>query len=153
MQNLGKISIVGLAVLTLLAVGDGQYSDAWPSDPTVNVLICTESGNQLSPQIVSDNAGGAIIVWEDGRGSDKDIYARKVNASGAALWTANGVVICNASGNQESPQIVSDDSGGAIITWQDYRNGNWDIYAQRVNSSGATQWNSNGVSICAYSED
>jgi predicted lipoprotein with Yx(FWY)xxD motif len=151
MQNIGKISIVGLAILTLLVIGDSQYADAWPSDSAVNVALCTASDDQLSPQIVADNAGGAIIVWEDGRGSDKDIYVRRVNASGTPLWASDGVVICNASGNQESPQIVSDGSSGAIITWQDYRNGNWDIYVQRINSNGERQWTpSNGVPICTY---
>jgi len=47
------------------------------------------------------------------------------------------VAICTASSEQYSPQIVSDGSGGAIITWTDYRNGNSDIYAQVVNSSGS----------------
>ena len=33
----------------------------WPSDPTVNVPICTAGGYQGSPQLVSDGEGGAII--------------------------------------------------------------------------------------------
>ncbi len=33
---------------------------------------------------------------------------------------------------------MSDGSGGAIIAWQDYRSDdNYDIYAQRVDASGA----------------
>jgi hypothetical protein len=36
-----------------------------------------------------------------------------------------------------SPTIVSDGSSGAIITWQDKRSGNYDIYAQRVFSDGS----------------
>ena len=33
----------------------------WPSDPTVNVPICTAADDQRHPQLVSDGAGGAII--------------------------------------------------------------------------------------------
>ena len=33
----------------------------WPSDPTVNVPICTAAGDQEGPQLVSDGAGDAII--------------------------------------------------------------------------------------------
>ncbi|MCJ7496734.1 MAG: hypothetical protein MUO78_01185 [candidate division Zixibacteria bacterium] len=38
--------------------------------------------------------------------------------------------------DQCNPAIAKDPSGNFIITWQDYRDGNYDIYAQRYNSSG-----------------
>jgi hypothetical protein len=112
------------------------------------VSICTATGDQKSPQIVSDGAGGAIITWSDYRFGNWDIYARRVNASGAVLWTSNGVSICTATGDQKSPQIVSDGAGGAIITWSDNRVGNSDIYTQRVNASGAVQWTADGAVVC-----
>ena len=61
--------------------------------------------------------------------------------------------ICAAVQHQYTPQIVSDGAGGAIITWKDLRTGaNYDIYAQRINSSGVTQWSVvGGVPICVYS--
>jgi hypothetical protein len=34
------------------------------------------------------------------------------------------------------PDIAMDGSGNFVIAWQDARNGNWDIYAQRYDSSG-----------------
>jgi hypothetical protein len=40
--------------------------------------------------------------------------------------------VCTASGNQLLPTTVSDAAGGAIVTWNDSRVGNSDIYAQRV---------------------
>lgn len=36
------------------------------------------------------------------------------------------------------PTIARDPSGNFVITWEDYRNGYADIYAQRYNSSGDT---------------
>ena len=46
-------------------------------------------------------------------------------------------------------------NGGAIITWNDTRNGssNRDIYAQRFGSSGAAGWFNNGIPICTASND
>ncbi|MEE9377677.1 MAG: hypothetical protein V3V33_06535 [Candidatus Lokiarchaeia archaeon] len=110
--------------------------------------ICTEGGTQKSPQLVSDGANGTIITWQDSRDGDYDIYAQKVNSSGDIQWIANGTAICTANGSQEFPQLVSDGVGGAIITWQDNRNGDYDIYAQKVNSSGDVQWIVNGTTIC-----
>lgn len=80
--------------------------------------------------------GGMILVWIDARnGSDKegayDIYAQRVSSAGAPQWTANGVPVCTAANDQNYPVLVSDGAGGAIITWQDLRNGGSDIYAQR----------------------
>ncbi len=94
--------------------------------------ICTATGIQRYAQICSDGAGGAIITWEDCRGLDIDIYAQKISKSGAVEWTTNGHLICNADGQQQVPQICSDGEGGAIITWDDARTSDDDIYAQRI---------------------
>ncbi len=121
----------------------------WSTDPTVNNAICTATGSQYQPAITSDGNGGAIITWSDYRSeSNYDIYAQRISAGGAVLWTADGVVICTATSNQAYPTIVSDGSGGAIITWEDYRNGNLDIYAQRISADSTKQWTANGVAIC-----
>ena len=122
-------------------------SPMWTSG---GVSVCNITQAQVNPKIISDGAGGAIIVWQDFRnGSDYSIYAQKVNASGAVMWTANGVGICTSAGTQSNPKLRADGSGGAIIAWQDKRSGlNYDIYAQRINSSGTVQWTANGVVVC-----
>jgi hypothetical protein len=122
----------------------------WSTDPNVNNAICTSANFQYYPTIVSDGAGGAIIAWQDARGSTSwDIYTQCINAAGVVQWTPNGVVICSVANAQFSPMIVSDGAGGAIITWYDYRSGpTCDIYAQHINSAGTVQWTSNGVGIC-----
>lgn len=115
------------------------------------VAICTVANNQQSPTIASDGSDGAIITWYDGRnGSTQNIYAQRVNSTGSTLWTLNGVVICTAANSQIYPTIVGDGSGGAIITWLDYRADSTlsHIYAQRVDSTGSTLWTTNGVAIC-----
>ncbi|MDO9391673.1 MAG: T9SS type A sorting domain-containing protein [bacterium] len=112
------------------------------------LAICTATGNQQYPTIVSDGAGGAIITWHDNRSGTYDIYAQRVNAAGAAQWTADGVAICTATGTQQYPTIVSAGAGGAIITWHDGRSGTNDIYAQRINALGVAQWTADGVAIC-----
>jgi len=120
----------------------------WSNDSNVNTPISTAADHQVSPTIVSDGAGGAIITWRDTRNGifNSDIYAQRVNASGAVQWQADDVVISNSSGSQYAPTIVSDGAGGAIITWYEHGNAD-DIYAQRVNATGVVQWQANGVAI------
>jgi hypothetical protein len=127
---------------------DSSGNIKWTAD---GVAICNASNNQYNPEICSDGAGGAIITWEDNsEGTSFDIYSQRINASGNVEWTTNGVAICTRAYNQHLPQICSDEVGGAIITWYDFRIGGLhsDIYAQRINSSGNIQWIENGLTIC-----
>jgi hypothetical protein len=144
----GLLDLFGIVFVTCL-FSFPDYASAWSDDPTVNTPICTATNDQESPKITSDGAGGAIITWEDHRvGSNSDIYAQRVDASGTPLWFGDGVAICGASGVQLNPVITSDGSGGAIIAWEDYRNSSYDIYAQRVNAYVGNQWPTNGEAIC-----
>jgi hypothetical protein len=67
-----------------------------------------------------------------------------------ALWETNGVPVCTLPGSQQSPVIVPDGAGGAILAWGDYRGGSStpDIYAQRLDASGTPRWAANGIPIC-----
>ena len=140
---------LGVLLTTALLVPSIAISQ-WSGDPKVNNLISNAANDQVNSASVSDGAGGAIIAWQDKRsGSNYDIYAQRVSASGAVQWAANGVAICSVDSDQVSPAIISDGSGGAIIAWQDKRSGSYDIYAQRVNASGVLQWSpSTGDSVC-----
>ena len=123
---------------------DGRGFPLWTAE---GVVVCTAVNTQENPQIISDMAGGVIIVWQDLRGGSYDIYTQRVNGSGVPLWTPNGVAVCTAPNTQQYPQLDSDGAGGAIIAWQDDRGGSLDIYARRVNASGVPLWTLDGVAI------
>jgi hypothetical protein len=116
------------------------------------IKICTNVNDQKNLEIISDDAHGAIIVWEDYRGVNvrSDIYVQRINATGIVKWTSNGTVVCNAAGYQVNPKICRDGSGGAVITWEDQRvqDAIGDIYAQRILASGGYYWVPNGTAIC-----
>jgi hypothetical protein len=122
----------------------------WTAD---GVPVCTASGDQKYPRMTTDDAGGAIIVWQDYRsGATADIYVQKINSSGVAQWTADGVPVVTALYDQYWQWIVKDGSGGAIIVWEDYRsNTGWEVYAQRVDSGGTVKWTAGGVAVCSTS--
>ena len=149
-------SLVCAGLLCLALLQPQPAAAAWPSDPLVNVPICTAASTQDYPVIVSDGAGGAIIAWHDYRrgGSDADIYAQRVSATGTVEWTVDGVALCTATGRQELPAIASDGAGGAIVAWRDLRNGATnDIYAQRISVDGTVQWTPDGVALCTAADE
>ncbi|UCF05337.1 MAG: hypothetical protein JSV33_15705 [bacterium] len=135
-------------------IGEHPYYNWWEVKWTVNgEAICTAAGNQGNPQITTDGAQGAIITWIDNRSGTSDIYACRIDQAGTVHWTTDGVAICEAADNQDTPQIISDGSGGAIITWEDNRSGDWDIYAQRIDTDGSVSWTTNGVAICTAADN
>ncbi|MBE0643400.1 MAG: choice-of-anchor D domain-containing protein [Bacteroidetes bacterium] len=123
----------------------------WSSDPAVNNVICRAAENQSAPRIISDGKGGAIICWHDQRATQNyyDVYAQRIDKDGFVRWTVNGVVVSAALYSQSKPDMVSDDAGGAIIAWTDNRNGDNDIYVQRIDSSGKVLWTPDGVAVTA----
>ncbi len=139
---------------------DGNLS--WMGD---GVVLCAppETLDVQEPQVIGDGSGGAIATWFQaprGRivgGSPEallwDICVQRVDANGKVLWQQNGVSleIAKASGRfnpVHSPLLASDGSGGAIIIWEDLRQGLASIYAQRVGPDGALQWQAGGVQAC-----
>jgi hypothetical protein len=124
---------------------NGSGVAQWTTD---GIVVCNAANIQDVPAIVSDGSNGGIITWEDARSGLFDIYAQRVNSSGTALWTPNGAALCVASGIQQKPALIGDGASGAIVAWEDYRDGSTDnVYAQRVNSAGAVQWQTDGVMI------
>ena len=123
----------------------------WGAD---GVMVCGADYTQHTPVITSDGAGGAIIAWIDYRDlTNSYIYTQRLNASGVAQWTTDGVRICNNAANENNPAITSDAAGGAIIAFYDDRDHpvygqGTGIYAQRINGSGAIQWGINAVEVC-----
>jgi hypothetical protein len=108
--------------------------------------------NQIDPKIVSDGLGGAIISWTDYRTGagpgTADIYAQRV-FGGAVQWTATGVIICTAEGDQQNSQIASDGNNGAYITWEDYRTGGYPgIYLQHITLVADPTETPGGIAIC-----
>lgn len=140
-----------------VAGAPGHLVVLWQATNPANVAVSAAAGDQNAPQLIPDGAGGAIIVWEDRRDGNSDIYAQRVNGAGVPQWTANGVAVRVAADDTQAvprvlvvaPQLIADGVGGAIVVWQDLRNGSYDIYAQRLDSAGAPQWTANGVAVNA----
>lgn len=131
-------------------LASGAVDPAWPADGRA---VCAEAGNQLEPDLVTDGAGGAIVVWTDYRDGDgSDVVAQRVLAGGALdpAWPAGGRVLCGAPEYQFAPDALSDGAGGALVAWTDARDGtDHDVYAQHVLAGGALDpaWPADGRAV------
>ena len=143
---------------TASAVDPPLYWDATDGTPV-------RQGYHIEWQRSAENGdtGELIISWSDTRFGLRDLFAQKVDASQPASpkqWsdTHNGedvdCLIVNADViRQEDPVLITDEAGGAIISWIDFRDDlAGDIYVNRIvdggNGTGALAWDPDGVLLC-----
>ena len=131
----------------------GGIAPGWPAN---GLLVCNAGNSQINPALIAD-AAGALVTWSDVRGASEDVYVQHVLPSGAVdpAWPSNGAILSGANQQQAYPAIASDGSGGAIVVWEDGRNGGaittqLDIYAGHMKSNGAADstWGNNGALVC-----
>jgi len=118
-----------------------QRYDASGIPQGANFLVNDDAGtsHQYSPSVAPDNAGNFVVCWHDKRNGDNDIYAQRYDASGipqGANFRVNDDV---GTSIQQSSSVALDDAGNFVVCWQDKRNGDYDIYAQRYDASGIPQ--------------
>ncbi len=124
---------------------DSEGNRLWPTE---GVAVCTATGEQAGLSIKPDGKSGAVMAWDDNRSGNNDIYAQRIGSNGNRKWTAQGVPVCTAAGDQLRPSMEVDSFGNTIIAWDDSRTPNTNIYAQKLNPNGAAQWQTNGASVC-----
>lgn len=105
-------------------------------DFQVNENTGLYGAEQVHPTLAVDGSGNFIIAWLDTRNGDKDIYAQRYGCDRIAQGANFRVNDDDGIAVQDHPAVAVDNSGNFIITWEDNRNGNNDIFAQRYTSNG-----------------
>jgi len=139
---------------------DSDGSFPWGEDG-VSFYVDGYQANSL--QLVSDSDGGAIITWQERTGKPDNrvtgIYTQRIDAEGILPWGQDSVLLYASSEDvsAEELQLTGDGSGGAIATWMQIPQGKvedgspkaslFDICAQRVDASGNTLWEENGIRL------
>ena len=111
-----------------------------PQWPLSGIAVASAPGTQEFPRAVPDGAGGALVFWYDDRLGDFDVYGQRLDVSGLAQWTANGVVVADGAGDQDAHFAISDGAGGALLSIESNASGDRDIYVQHVDSFGTALW-------------
>ncbi len=95
-------------------------------------------GGQRMPDVAMDDEGNFVVVWmsDSTDGDSYGIYGRMYSNTGTAT-TSQFRISTITSGNQKYPQVACDASGNFVTTWMDDNGGDFNIYAERRNSSGA----------------
>jgi hypothetical protein len=114
-------------------------------------------GFQFSPIIAPDGAGGAYVVLQaQTSNTGNHGFVQHLTATGtlAAGWLSSGSALVNptsGSYHQQDMVISADANGGAIVAWNNSKNGDQDhIYAQRYIGNGPTPTLASLVSAEAF---
>jgi len=110
--------------------------------------IADGTGDEIQNTMLPDGEGGFIIAYTHTYVGADDVYAKRFDGNGNMVW-ANPLSLAVAEGNQNGVRMAAMANGEFIFTWQDQRNLDPDIYAQKINLAGVTQW---GNYLVVYSD-
>ena len=136
-------AIIILFILLVTGIGTSDLHAQWVKD---GVSITTHT-SATSHCMIPDGSGGAIVAWLEGR----YLHAQRIDIDGYVQWSTNGIIVCLENSDKYQMAMIPDGAGGAIITWVDDRLVSGDIYAQKIDGSGITQWSYSGVPVCTDS--
>ncbi|MEO5617160.1 MAG: T9SS type A sorting domain-containing protein [Candidatus Eisenbacteria bacterium] len=119
---------------------DGTPAPGWQPQGTP---ISDLPGYHSRPGIAPDGDGGAFIAFEEGFNGHG--YAQRVlaDATRPLGWPSTGLPLVDPAvpGNQQQDHAITPDGeGGAVVVWNDFRNGiSNQLYAQRYTGDAVTE--------------
>jgi hypothetical protein len=146
----------------IAAAADGGAFVAWISDSNTVVqkldrhgapqwgtgIVIGESGyNDWLADLHASDDGSVIISWvrAQGFGSDRQLRANKISASGDLLWGAKNVTLFDVGSLQfgNFPYFIPDGNGGAVFAWYTSRP-SLQVFAQHIRADGKEAFPHNG---------
>ncbi|HEV2156714.1 AIDA repeat-containing protein [Bradyrhizobium sp.] len=105
------------------------------------VINSVTANNQNTPAITGLPNGGFVVAWTNQGSSAADVKAQVYDASGAKVGSEFLVNSSNPSFDQERASIATLGNGDFVVTWNDFRTGNWEVRGQvfHPGASGATK--------------
>ena len=139
----------------------GQLFDASGSKVGSNFLVNDDgiSSSQYDPSCAMDSAGNFVVVWEDNRNGNYDIYGQRFDENGDTTGLGGNFLINDDVGSsyQYDPSVSMDNSGNFTVVWRDYRDGNYDIYGQLYDNTGSPSGSNfridQGIGAVSYDPD
>ncbi|HTW59425.1 MAG TPA: hypothetical protein VMD99_14935 [Terriglobales bacterium] len=151
----------------ITGTSDGNIVVAWTSNSDVVLqklnaagepqwgsgVVFSETGYDYSlADLHAADHGSVIVSWvrNSGFGSDSQLRANKVSATGALLWGTGNVDIFDTGSLQfgNFPYFVYDGSGGAVFAWYTSTPA-LQVFAQHILADGTEAFPHNGSAVSA----
>lgn len=107
------------------------------------------STDSWATKIVSDGAGGAILLWEEGDLVD-GVVVQRIDSNGNFVWNDGDPLQLSAEGSYpDCPRLIPDGAGGAIVAWYDSSDTVW---SQKIDADGQIQWPAGGKAVATSND-
>jgi len=120
-------------IFATLLNSDGTIANSGASH---DLVLCNAMNSQYYPSVAwSKGAGLYKAVWQDYRsGTHNEIWGASLTPSGAI--SQDGSALVSGTADSYTPALC-DTGNGLGLAWDDYRDGNYEIYFARLTASGA----------------
>lgn len=159
-----------ILLLSLLIAGFGTAHAQWSNTTnqfydSLDMPVVQMANDQKNPLIVkSEPDGGYVVIWEDNRAGNTDIYAQKYDKNGHRLWAENGIPVATGTDNQQYSTITNsqvnsysyrnvghastDAAGGFYIAFTTSNHN--DVYVQHIKNDGSRAFANEGYPLAVH---
>lgn len=109
-------------------------------------VLATVDGIIKTMDVVTLSSGDHYFVWETA-GKVKDIFHLLVSPKGDIKWGKGGRQAVSNQGTNTSPVAVEGGDSTIVISWINDLNGDENIFVQKFDRKGNTEWGVNGMTI------
>ncbi len=121
----------------------------WSSDPAVNNGIAITAGEQAIPKVATSPNGITYIAWFSNESGNYNVRLQKLDVFGEIQWEEGGILISDnpAMTWLTDWDMTVDQVDCAILTFQDIRNIDNDVFAYRIGPEGEFLWGDDGIEM------
>lgn len=121
----------------------------WSNDPLLNNAISSASGEQAIPKVATSGNGTTFIAWFSNESGNYNVRLQQLDLFGYPLWEDGGLLVSNhpAMTWLTDWDMTVDQEDHAILTFQDIRNVDNDVFAYRISPNGDFLWGADGIEL------
>ncbi len=111
--------------------------------------ISLASGEQAIPLVATSENGTSYIAWFSNETGNYNVMLQKLDVFGNIQWDSAGLLVSDHEAMTwlTDWDMAIDQEDFAILTFQDVRNGNNNIYAYRISPEGEFVWGDDGLAL------
>ncbi|MCD4698613.1 MAG: T9SS type A sorting domain-containing protein [Bacteroidales bacterium] len=126
-----------------------EINAQWPTNPLDNLPVAIASGDQAIPKVATSETGISYISWFSNESGNYNVRLQKLDVFGNKLWDEQGLLV---SDNPAMTWLTDWDMtvghlDYAVLTFQDIRNGDNDVFAYRISPDGEFLWGEDGIEL------
>ncbi len=137
-----------ILILVLLIFASQLFAD-WSDDPAVNNVVCSLAGEQAITKVGTGPTGDTYFGYFSNETGNYNVRLQRFDQAGNPLWVNGGILVSDNTSMSwlTDWDMTVDQDNAAILTFQDIRDGNNNVYAYKVSPDGTFLWGDDGLQL------